>query len=151
MENTHISFPNKDLYLVDRMITYFHTMRYPEPSLPDTYNNEENAIIHAKMYVLALELKISRLAEAAVTALSSLLGNIDSSSSSMSFITELLQFVYEKTSPSDGLRYLLQAFITEHKRTVLAKKRALLFALRNRDFGKDLARILEEDSGSDDM
>jgi hypothetical protein len=132
------------LMFVERMITWFYTQQYTNFYSAQNHDSE-NAIAHAGMYAFASQLDIPRLEEAAAASFKSVLKIISESDSEIDFLAELLRIVYEETHPDDpALRAPVQEFIRKHRLRVLAKEVMLEYALRNRDFGHDLLRIIQE-------
>jgi hypothetical protein len=123
------------------MINYFYTLQYPETYEEDFISDEDDTIVHARMYVIADKYDVPGLKDAAESALESLLEEVGAKNSPMCFIAELLQIVYEMTPTHDRtLRDILYEFIKTHMRKFQGRKTVQDYALANHDFGIDLLR-----------
>jgi hypothetical protein len=139
-----VTLEEEDPDLVERIVNYFYTLQYPTPGTTEHSNmvDEGNSIMHARMYAIADKYDIPGLRDAAENALESLLEHIAAINSPMSFITELLQVVYEMTPTHDRtLRDIVYDFIKNDQHKLLGRKSVQDYALTNHDFGTDVLKI----------
>jgi hypothetical protein len=162
-----VTLEEEDPDLVEFMVIFFYTLRYPEPfhfdysaKCFDYTSNveaiakfEENTITHAKVYAMAEQYDVPGFKEAAASALDSILKVIGKTTedtpdapvrfpSPMSFITELLAVAYETTPPQDrGLRDVICNFIKFNKTELLGRKGVQDYARNNSSFGTDLLNL----------
>lgn len=116
--NAGIMLQGHDSNLVNLMITYIYTLRYPEPNGIEDVDFDEDMILHAWAYAVAARYHISGLKVAAAEELESLLAAVTTRQPEvpLHFIRELLPVVYETTPPYDrACRNVLPNFSAHHK------------------------------------
>jgi hypothetical protein len=113
-----IMLQGDDPNLVNLMITYIYTLRYPESNGIENVDFDEDLILHPWAYAVAARYHISGLKVAAAEELKSLLAAVTTRQPEvpLHFIRELLPVVYETTPPYDrACRNVLPNFSAHHK------------------------------------
>ncbi|MCJ1245142.1 hypothetical protein MMC30_002343 [Trapelia coarctata] len=136
-----IDLQGDDPKLVEQMVLFLYTARYPAPLVEKKQRAEQDLITDARLYALADKFDIPALKHAVVAAFTKLLHRVstDEGTTPMTFLTELVPIVYESTPDSDRqLREPLQVFFRSCPWTVLGRKSVMEYAREHTNFAYDI-------------